>query len=94
MKVYLICISAADNGGVLRVAGNLCKAYQIMREERDKLVEDWKQMIDFIKNENEKDHNGIQTYEKMIQNLSGDDFETWNNYPHDTLVLKEFEVEE
>ena len=85
MKVYLICISAADSGGVLRIAGNPVKAWQIMREERDKLVDDWKQMIEFIKKEDGELDSGIQMYEKMIQNLSGDDFETWNNYPHDTI---------
>ena len=94
MKVYLICISAADSGSVLRIAGNPVKAWEIMREERDKLVDDWKQMIEFIKKEDGELDSGIQMYEKMIQNLSGDDFETWNNYPHDTIVLKEMEVED
>jgi hypothetical protein len=93
MKVYLICVSAADSGSVLRIAGNPVKAWQIMREERDKLVDDWKQMIEFIKNEDGEDC-GLEMYEKMIQNLSGDDFTTWNNYPHDTIKLEEWEVED
>lgn len=94
MKVYLIWISAADCGRVVRIAGNPVKAWQIMREERDKLVSDWKQMIEFIKSEEENDNCGLEMYEKMIQNLSGDDFTTWNNYPHDTVKLEEWEVEE
>jgi hypothetical protein len=94
MKVYLICISAADSGSVLRIAGNPVKAWELMREERDKLVSDWKQMIDFIKKEDGELDCGVQMYEKMIQNLSGDNFEEWNNYPHDTIKLEEWEVEE
>jgi hypothetical protein len=33
-------------------------------------------------------------YEKMIQNLSSDNFEEWINYPHDTIKLREMELEE
>lgn len=94
MKVYLIWVSAADCGRVLRIAGNPVKAWQIMFEERDKLVSDWKQMIEFIKKEDGPLDSGIEMYEKMISNLSGDDFTTWNNYPHDTIKLEEWEVEE
>lgn len=94
MKVYLIWKSAADYGDVLRIAGNPVKAWQLMKEERDKLVQEWKEMIEFIKREDGPEDIGVEMYEKMIQNLSGDDFTTWINYPHDTIKLREMELEE
>lgn len=94
MKVYLIWKSAADYGDVLRIAGNPVKAWQLMKEERDKLVQEWKEMIEFIKREDGVEDIGIEMYEKMIQNLSSDNFEEWINYPHDTIKLREMELEE
>lgn len=94
MKVYLIWKSAADYGDVLRIAGNPVKAWQLMKEERDKLIQEWKEMIEFIKREDGPEDIGVEMYEKMIQNLSSDDFTTWINYPHDTIKLREMELEE
>lgn len=94
MKVYLICKSAADFGYVLKIAKTYDKAVKLMYEERDKLVSDWKFLIDFIKKEEGEETHGTRMYEKMIENLSSDDFTCWNNYPHDTIKLEEWEVEE
>jgi len=50
-------------------------------------------MINYIKKD--KGADGEQTmYERMIHNLSSNDWKSWDNYPHDNFSITSWKVEE
>lgn len=54
-------------------------------EVRDRLIQHWKEMAEYV---GKKD----DVYVRMIKSLSTDDYESWDNYPHDRPHIFEMEI--
>jgi hypothetical protein len=78
-----------------------------MFAERDRLLKEWKEMKEWEKESTRKFveesaakgiHFGFNTerdmYGDMIKNLSSDDYEKWDNYPHERPYIYETEIVE
>ena len=101
MKVYLVGNRDCESNTIQSVCATRGIAEKELFKARDMLINIWKiqdrQTQKFIaytcKQENKPiwiDH----TYKKMIAALSGNDYEQWDNYPHDQPYIEEMEVME
>jgi len=87
-----------DSGGAL-----ICATKEIAERElfkaRDKLIAEWKKSDEWLQKSNAqyyKDKNEPiredNMYKDMMAALSGNDYEKWDNYPHDCPYIYETEV--
>ena len=99
MKVW--SVTESDCEGIYNYI--LCSTKEIAERElfkrRDGLVETWKkQHIKLNKRyfehakANNIEYEESNFYTKMIENLSGDDYKKWDNFPHSCLYLNEVEI--
>lgn len=90
MKVWLVGVSDCESNSVICLCDTKELAVHKLFEERDKLINQWKESI-----ENMKEYApGLadEMYTKTIKALEGDDYENWDNYPHDRPYICEMEV--
>jgi cytoplasmic iron level regulating protein YaaA (DUF328/UPF0246 family) len=86
MKVYLVMISDAESSSVIKVCATKEIAVKELFKERNELLEEWKSFI-------EKDRKySTDMYQEMVSNLKHDDYEHWDNYPHETPHIQTFDV--
>lgn len=76
---YVACICATKEIAELEIL-----------KQRDKLVKDWQSQMEWMDKQDRVFKDTM--YQKMIENLKSDDYEIWNNYPHDCPSLFEIEV--
>jgi phage major head subunit gpT-like protein len=65
-----------------------------MFEKRAELVKEWRETIERSKKVDMADMSDsmVGLYGPMIEALSKDDYENWDNYPHDVPYIVEMEV--
>ena len=96
MKIYLVGIADCESN-VIRC---ICTTKEIAERElfrtRDKLIKEWKELDkdtqEWLKESAEEDGREYEEddmYKVMIENLSSDDYENWDNYPHDCVYIEE-----
>lgn len=92
MKVWVVGVGDVEGSGNSGLYKTKKSAVKAILGQRDLLIADWKRMLEY----NNKKHGGLfnEMYEGMIKNLSSDDYESWDNYPHDCPFMYEMEVEE
>ncbi len=102
MQVWLVCNSDCEATSIEVV----CLTKEIAERElfkvRDRLVSGWrkddvrlqKEAASFLKTHKKGGDMASYTnsYKKMIANLSSNDYEHWNNYPHEKPYLYVEEV--
>ena len=84
MTIWVVGISDCESNSIVAICTTKEIAEREMFKTRDKLVANWKEM----------DGLGEDMYKKMIAALSGNDYENWDNYPHDEPYLYETTVVE
>ena len=66
----------------------ICRTKKIAERElfkvRDKFLKEWRRMNKFL---NDRISNKNISYIRMIKNLSSDNYEEWNNHPHETISI-------
>ena len=92
MDIWLVGIGDVESSEIKHICKTEKLAIKRLFEERDKLIEEWKRMIEFCKKENDKD--GVKDYSDMIKKLSNDDYKNWDNYPHEIPFIFKMELEE
>ena len=93
MKVWLVGIADCEGSSITHICKTKQLALKRLFEERDKLVKEWKESIEFFKKEDRKDN--VEDYLNMIKKLSTDDYKKWsNNDPQDYPYMYEMELEE
>lgn len=85
MNVWVVGISNADGDSIVCVCASKELAVKKLFHVRDELVKDWEKMLQEFPYSKEM-------YSEMIAALSSDDYENWNNYPHDSPYIYETEV--
>ena len=105
MKVWQVGVSDCESSHTICVCATKEIALREMFKKRDQLLEDWKgskvrydkQMNDYVE---EKAKQGVflgvgeidNMWERMITALSHDDYQNWDNYPHDVPWIHESEI--
>jgi len=107
MKVWEIGVSDAESCTTILICATKEIAVRELFKKRDELISEWKEMKvqeekdreEFIA---EKAAQGVHfgfggdgfrdMWGDMIKALSSDDYEKWDNYPHETLWIAETEV--
>lgn len=98
-KVWIVGVRDCESNSVVCICATKELAEKKLFEERDKLVKEWREL-------DRSTQKGItkycremlmpvykdEMYKNMIENLKGDDYENWNNFPHDRPYLYEQEV--
>jgi len=80
MKVYIVGISDCEGDSIISVCATKIIAERELFKSRDKLQKRWKELMD---------GSGMnEDYEEMIENLNGDDYKNWNNYPCECPFLQ------
>jgi hypothetical protein len=86
MKIWVVGVADCEGSSMVAI----CTTKEIAERElfkiRDTLVAEWKECI-FSNEEWGKD-----MYKGMVKALEGDDYQKWNNYPHDCPHLYEAEL--
>lgn len=79
MKVWVVGVSDCEGNNIRCI----CTTKQIAERElfkaRDELIKEWSEWRDTF-------------YKPLIENLSGNDYEEWDNYPHEVPYLYEIDV--
>jgi hypothetical protein len=99
MRIWQVGVSDCESSHTICVCATKEIALREMFKKRDELLADWKKMEEY-KNNSIKDFcakNGQaiwkdEMYERMIKNLSHDNYEKWENYPHDVPWICETNV--
>lgn len=86
-KVWLVGVSDAESNSVICLCATKELAVKILFKERDSLVAEWKEQLENYPNGCSQD-----MYGGMIHALSKDDYENWDNYPHERPYITEMEV--
>ena len=101
MKVWLVGVSDCESNSVIAICSTKEIAERELFKERDRLIKEYKDMHIHQQEFNDKycKENNIPKindpmYKDMIEALSGNDYEHWDNYPHDKPYLTEIEVKE
>lgn len=88
MVVYLVKISDCESSIVVGVYKNKSTAEKALFVERDKLIAEAKEQLETYGH----DVFWVEHHALTLENLSGDNYIEWNNYPHETPILHEWEV--
>ena len=88
MTVWIVGVADCESNSISAVCATKEIAERELFKERDKLVAGWKKMDEFCKRNNDLD----DMYQKMIFALSKNDYEKWNNSPHEKPYLYEVKV--
>jgi len=83
MKVWIVGIESCEGNRIVAVCATKPIAEKYLFKARDMLVEEWREMEKMS-----------SIYTDMIKNLSSDNYEKWNNFPHDCPYLYDIEVKE
>lgn len=88
MTVYCVSVCDAEGCRLMEVCATKEIAERILFEARDTLVKGYKDMMEFDK----KEGYACEMWERMINALSSSDYESWDNYPHETPSIDLVEV--
>lgn len=89
MKVFIVAINDCEGLSFECVCSTKEIAERELFKVRDRLVKNWVEADKEAKEYLPKD----TMYENMIKALSGNDYENWDNYPHEKPIIFEKEVE-
>ena len=108
MKVWVVGVSDCEGNSIRCLCATKGIAERELFKARDELIEEYKRMKDFTDKSQkefieEKAKQGIHfgfkfsdkpdnIYIGMIDALSSNDYEKWDNYPHDRPYLYETEI--
>ena len=87
MRVWQVIVSDCESSSTVCICSTKEIALREMFAYRDKLIKEWTEHMK---------HSGIDyahdIYKQMIIALSHNDYENWNNYPHEVPSIEETEV--
>ncbi len=98
-KVWVVGIGDCEGNEIVAVCSTKELAEKKLFETRDKLIAEWKEadicnqasIVKFCQEKNKKVWEDTM-YKDMITSLQGNDYEKWNNFPHDCPYLYETEL--
>ena len=88
MKIWVVGVSDCEGNSIKAICATKEIAERELFKARDELVKEWKEMQKYFNQEGRTD----EMYTDMITSLSGNEYEKWNNYPHDCPYLYETEL--
>ncbi len=91
MKIWVVGVSDCEANSVVCLCTTKEIAERELFKERDRLVAEWNSRCEAFKGEPLESHTH-EMYGDMIKALAGNDYEEWDNYPHDRPYLYETEV--
>jgi len=103
MNVWVVKISNCESTDIIAICTTKEIAERELFKERDRLIDEWKkakisEAEFYSKFIEEKAKEGVyfgfkfneeNSYDKMISALSNNDYEKWDNYPHEQPFLYE-----
>ena len=99
MKVWVVMTSNCEGCSFVCVCESKALAEIELFKKRDEMVAEYKEMHEYEIESHAKylKETGIDVapsnmYLKMIENLSGDDYQNWKNFPHDCPFIFETEL--
>jgi phage regulator Rha-like protein len=90
MRVWIVGVSDCEGNSIKCICSTKEIAERELFKARDELIVEWKEMEKFTKDRNPNDN----VYSNMIEALSSDNYEKWDNYPHDVPYLYSTEIVE
>ena len=91
MKIYLVGDCGPEHNSVYYTCKTKKQALKRFQELRKDLLKEKKEHLKYW---NDKGENfGQEMYEKMIKNLSEEDSQKIDNFPHETPYIVEMELE-
>lgn len=87
--VYIVSVCNVENNSIKSIHKTKEGAEKSLFKQRDILIKHWRYL-----REEDKLNCCTEMWNRMIKNISGNDYENWNNYPHDIVVINEFELQE
>ena len=105
-RIWVVGVRDCESNSIVATCATKEIAERELFKERDRLIKKWEAMKVFEAKSHkkfieEKAKQGIHfgfkisegnMYKEMIENLSGNDYKKWENYPHDCPYLYETEI--
>jgi len=92
MTIWLVGVSDCESNSVICLCKTKDVAIKKMFEKRDELIKEWQDHMDRETGQLKESIKDL--YGPMIEALSNDDYQNWDNYPHDCPYITEMEVVE
>jgi hypothetical protein len=94
MKVWEVGVSDCKSSHTICICATKEIALREMFAKRDALIAWWKEEV--IRNEKRNRERGSydDIWKEMIDALSSEDYENWDNYPHEVPWIRETEIVE
>lgn len=100
MTVFVLTVDDCESTSILGIYQKKEDAVKALFEERGRLLEQWKEYqkrdeewCEQCSKENNRIYEKPTMYQRMIDNLSNDDYENWSNFPHDCLHITPMETQ-
>jgi len=93
MTIWLVGVSDCESNSIVCACLNKEIAVREMFNVRDRLIAGWLESISYAIGEPETYRKSVEDlYKPMIEALKSDDYENWDNYPHDRPYISEIEI--
>jgi len=92
MKIWLVGVSDCEGNSIICACATKKIAEIELFKERDGLIKKWKKMDKYLKEY--KHGRADETYPNMIKAISSNDYENWDNFPHECPYICEMEVKQ
>lgn len=90
MTIWVVGVSDCESNRIEAICSTKEIAERELFKARDELIKEWQKMIEWEKKEGRVD----DMYQKMIANISTNDYKNWDNYPQDCPYLYKSELME
>lgn len=88
MKIWVVRVGDCEGSYTVCLCSSKEIAERELFKKRDDLVKEWNESLEYFKKEGHTE----KMYEDMIANLSSNNYQEWENYPHDVPSIYEMEV--
>jgi hypothetical protein len=89
--VWLVGVSNCEGNETVCICSNKKIAVRELFKKRNEMIAEWKEQDTWLKKQDRLSSCDYM-YENMIKNLASDDYEKWDNYPHDVPYIHRMKV--
>ena len=90
-EVYVVAVTNCESNETVCICKTKELAVRELFKKRDDMLAEWKEQDSWLEKQDRLASMDFM-YKNMIKNLSSDDYEKWDNYPHDCPYIYKMKV--
>ena len=84
--VWVVAVSNCESMNVVCICSSKKTAVKELFKKRDEMIKEWEEQDQWLQKQDRLSARDYM-YANMIKNLSSNDYEKWDNYPHDVPYI-------